>query len=199
MVQQKLREDSVSFLVVFVSPGPQCGSTISKKRNNLCPLNWWDFVSTAVRCCDCAASSQQLYFYEHSQWKAHLCFFPGSGDSFPLALSKNRYRTQTIYSPERPGGISLQMVLCFWTFSLRYKENPPSFFHILGYKLVHVIFFLSFFSSSPGFECDDITDQMWWPLPFRGHKCDLNKLQWKMYRFTQSNGMKSLQWQRASV
>lgn len=67
-----------------------CGRTCSKKRNNICPLNWCYCVSTAVRCYDCVASSQQLYFYEHSQWKAHLCFFPGSGDSFLLAGSKNR-------------------------------------------------------------------------------------------------------------
>lgn len=105
---------------------PRCGTTYSKKRNNLCPLKWCYFVSTAVRCCDCAASSQQLYFYEHCQWKAHLCFFPGSGDSSPSACSKNRCRTQTICSPERPGGTHVQMGLCFWTLYLT-KKLPLAF------------------------------------------------------------------------
>lgn len=155
----------------------QCGRTYSKKRNSLCPLNWRYCVSTAVRCCDCVASSQQLYFYEHSWWKAHLCFFPGSGDLFPLAGSKNRYRTQTICSPERPAATHVQMCLCFSTLSLLYKVNPLILLHVLGYKMVHVIFVL--FPSPLGCNCGDITDELPRLLPLRRLKGDLNKVQWE--------------------
>lgn len=111
---------------------PLCGTKYSKKRNNLCTLNWCYFVSTAVRWCDCAASSQQLYFYEQSQWKAHLCLYPGSGDSSPLARHKNRYRTQTICSPERPGGTRVQMSLAAFELSLALQRKSPQLSPCLG-------------------------------------------------------------------
>lgn len=153
MVQQKTREAYPSLFLSFQQT-LTCSLTSARKtakqfyypgvEQQKREIIFVYFVSTAVRCCDCAASSQQLYFYEHSQWKAHLCFFPGSGDSSPPACSKNRYRTQTICSPERPGGDHVQMGLLLLN-SCFTKKIPSAFSMSQATRWFMWLFFLSFF------------------------------------------------------
>lgn len=124
---------------------------------------------------------QQLYFYERSQWKAHLCFFPGSGDLSLLAGSKNRYRTQTICSPERPGGTYVQIGLLLLN-SLWFEKKIPSAFS-MSQATRWFMWFLSFFHRPPGCNCSDITDQMPRHLPLRNHKstmkdCGVEVIHW---------------------
>lgn len=105
----------------------------------------------------------------NSQWKACLFCFTGSGDSCPLAGSKNRLRTQTICSPEWPGGTHVQMGLCFWTLSF-------SFLCLMLQDGSCDLSWRGFFVAAPGSNSGDITNYIAGIMSFEMHKTDINKV-----------------------
>lgn len=93
-------------------------------------------------------------------WKARLCSFPGSGDLSPAACSKNRYRTQTICSPERPrrhlcanGPLLLNS---FLYLKKKKKNNSMSW----ATRWCMWFYFLFFFHHALVYKCGDITDEI---------------------------------------
>lgn len=110
-------------------------------KDNLCTLHW---ILSAPQ--SDALFVQLLHnnsiFLIHPM-KAHLSFFVGSGDLSLAAWCKNRCRN-TNCTPLK----LLEAPVCKWVFAyglsvcLTKKTPPPSLFHFLVNKIVHVIFVL---------------------------------------------------------
>lgn len=138
----------------------------SKKRNNL-----FFFVLGTFSVLSALQSDVVIAQHLHNgQWKACLSVFAGSGDSCPLARSKNRLRTQTICSPERPGGTHAQMGLCFWTLSCFMLHDGSC-------DLLWVFWCFFFLLAAPGSDVGDITNYRVRLVSFERHKLDIDKVQ----------------------
>lgn len=124
---------SKKFKKQFYSP-----QKFSKRRNNLFFFVLGTFSVLSALQSDVVV----VQHLRNSRWKACLFAFAGSGDSCPLAGSKNRLRTQMICSPGRPGGTHAQMGLnSFLRFSL-FHATRWFMWCVMGDFFVCLFFFL---------------------------------------------------------